>query len=59
MADGTFDAGVLNHFTGEQIKACDEAKIKTYLPKPRTSNNRAKGLFDKQDFIYQPADDEY
>ena len=59
MADGTFDAGVQNHFTGEQIKGCDEAKITTYLRKPRTSNNRAKGLFDKQDFIYQPADDEY
>jgi hypothetical protein len=47
------------YFSGEQIKACDEAKITTYLPKPRTSNNRAKGLYDKQDFIYKPADDEY
>jgi len=47
------------YFSGEQIKACDEARITTYLPKPKTSNNRAKGLYDKQDFIYKPADDEY
>jgi len=47
------------YFSGEQIKACDDARITTYLPKPRTSNNRAKGLYDKQDFIYKPADDEY
>ena len=47
------------YFNGEQIKACDEAKITTYLRKPRTSNNLAKGLYDKQDFIYKPADDEY
>lgn len=47
------------YFSGEQIKACDEAKITTYLPKPKTSNNRAKGLYDKQDFIYKPEDDEY
>ncbi len=47
------------YFNGEQIKACDAAKITTYLPKPKTSNNRAKGLYDKQDFIYKPDDDEY
>jgi len=47
------------YFSGEQIKACDEAKITSYLPKPRTSNNLAKGLYDKQDFIYRPDDDEY
>jgi transposase len=47
------------YFNGEQIKACDEAKITTYLPRPKTSNNLAKGLYDKQDFIYKPDDDEY
>lgn len=47
------------YFNGEQIKACDEARITSYLPRPKTSNNRAKGLYDKQDFIYKPADDEY
>ena len=47
------------YFSGEQIKACEDAGITTYLPKPNTSNNRAKGLFDKRDFIYRPEDDEY
>jgi transposase len=47
------------YFSGEQIKACDDARITTYLPKPKTSGNRAKGLYDKQDFIYKPDDDEY
>ena len=47
------------YFNGEQIKAFDEAKITSYLPRPKTSNNRAKGLYDKQDFIYEPDDDEY
>jgi transposase len=47
------------YFKGEEIKACDDAKITTYLPKPNTSNNRAKGLYDKGDFIYKPEDDEY
>jgi hypothetical protein len=46
------------YFRGEKIKACDEAEITTYLPKPRTSNNRAKGIYDWQDFIYKPDDDE-
>jgi transposase len=30
-----------------------------YIPKTHTSNNRARGLFDKQDFRYVPEDDEY
>ncbi|MDH3510589.1 MAG: IS1182 family transposase [Gammaproteobacteria bacterium] len=47
------------YFSGEQIKACEDGGITTYLPKPNTSNNRAKGLFDKRDFIYRPEDDEY
>jgi transposase len=47
------------YFKGEEIKACEDANITTYLPKPNTSNNRAKGLFDKRDFIYRPEDDEY
>jgi transposase len=47
------------YFKGEEILACDDDGITTYLPKPRTSNNQAKGLFDKQDFIYVAEDDEY
>jgi len=47
------------YFSGEEILACDRANIITYLPKPQTSGNQAKGLFGKRDFIYQPEDDEY
>ena len=47
------------YFKGEEILACDEAGITTYLPKPQTSGNMAKGLSGKRDFIYQPEDDQY
>ena len=47
------------YFKGEQIKACDDANITTYLPRPLTSGNRKKGLFTKEDFVYLGHDDEY
>lgn len=47
------------YFKGEEIRACEEAGITTYLPKPQTSGNMARGLFGKRDFIYKPEDDEY
>ncbi|SEN76973.1 IS1182 family transposase [Nitrosomonas marina] len=47
------------YFNGKEIKACEDAGIKTYLPKCETSSNQAKGLFGKRDFIYKPEDDEY
>lgn len=47
------------YYSGEEIKTCNEAGIKTYLPKPQTSSNQARGYFGKRDFIYHPEDDEY
>lgn len=47
------------YFKGEEIFHCEQAGIKTLVPKPQTSNNQAKGLFDKRDFRYIPAKDEY
>jgi transposase len=47
------------YYSGEEIKSCEEAGVKTYLPKCQTSGNQAKGLFGKRDFIYQPNLDEY
>ena len=47
------------YYSGEEIKTCNEAGIKTYLPKPQTSGNQARGYFGKRDFIYHPKDDEY
>lgn len=37
----------------------EQAGIKTLVPKPQTSNNKAAGLFDKADFRYIPSKDEY
>jgi len=47
------------YFKGEEILACDEAGITTYLPKPQTSGSLSKGMFGKRDFIYRPEEDEY
>ncbi len=47
------------YYKGEQILACDEAEITTYLPKPQTSGSMSKGYFGKRDFIYDAEDDEY
>ena len=47
------------YFSGEEIKACEESGITTYLPKPQTSGSQAKGYFGKRDFIYHCEDDEY
>ncbi len=47
------------YFHGEELRACDDAHITTYVPKPQTSGNLARGLFGKRDFLYKPDDDEY
>jgi transposase len=47
------------YFDGEEILACEEAGITTFLPKPLTSGSKAAGRFGKQDFVYIAKDDEY
>lgn len=47
------------YFKGEQILDCANAGITALVPKTLTSNSRAEGRFDKQDFIYVAADDVY
>jgi hypothetical protein len=47
------------YFTSEEILACDQAKITTYLPKPQTSGSTKKGLFSKRDFMYKADENEY
>jgi transposase len=47
------------YFEGEEIKACEEAGITTFVPKPLTSGAKADGRFGKQDFIYLAEDNEY
>ncbi len=47
------------YFNGPQIKECDDASIKAFVPKPLTSSAKFEGRFDKRDFIYITKDDEY
>lgn len=47
------------YFSSNEIKACEDAGVTTYMPRPQTSKNHAQGLFNKRDFIYQADDDEY
>jgi hypothetical protein len=47
------------YFKSEEIRDCEQAGIKTLVPKPQTSGNKAAGLFDKADFRYIPAKNEY
>jgi transposase len=47
------------YFKGEQILQCEQAGITPIIPKTLTSNSLAEGRFDKQDFIYLRADDQY
>jgi hypothetical protein len=47
------------YYNGTEIHACEQAGIEAYLPKPKTSPNKAKGLFDRAAFTYIEKDDEY
>jgi transposase len=47
------------YFSGEELLACESVGITTYLPRPQTSGNLAKGQYGKRDFIYRPEEDEY
>jgi len=47
------------YYNGDEIRACEQAGIDAYLPKPSTSPNKALGLFDRSMFTYIKKDDEY
>jgi transposase len=47
------------YYSGEEIKACEDAAIAVTLPKPATSGMEAKGQFGKHDFVYLADDDAY
>jgi hypothetical protein len=44
---------------GQEFKVCLEAGIELYVAQPKTSANAKLGLFDKQQFVYDPASDTY
>ena len=41
------------------LAACEDAGIDVYVPKPATSNARARGRFDRRDFVYDRKRDVY
>src|SRR3546814_18998023 len=47
------------YFNGPEIKACEDAGIAVFVPKPMMSNAKANGRFDKADFLYNAQDGEY
>ena len=49
----------MGYYDGQEVKACLQAGITAYLPKPNTSANRKPGLFGKDDFYYDRRRDDY
>lgn len=47
------------YYNGEEVKACEESGITAYVPKPNSSSNLKRGLFTKENFIYEPEKDCY
>ena len=47
------------YYYSEELRICEQNEIVAYVPKPRTSNNEAAGLFGRDAFIYHRQDDEY
>jgi len=47
------------YYSGEEIKACDDAGIEVTLPKPMTSGAKSEGRFGKPDFVYLSDEDVY
>jgi transposase len=47
------------YFDGEEILACEALGVAPYVPKPKTSNAKADGRFDKHDFVYLPDENAY
>ena len=47
------------YYKSDEILNCHKAGITVTLPKPQTSNNKAKGLFVKPDLVYLADEDVY
>jgi len=47
------------YYKGTQIVECESSGIRTYVPKPLTSSAKKKGLFGKEDFVYEREHDRY
>jgi transposase len=49
----------MGYSNGKELKACLEAGIEPYVPRPNPSANRKLGLFGKEQFSYDPEKDTY
>jgi hypothetical protein len=47
------------YYNGEEVKACEQSGITAYVPKPNNSSNLKRGLFTKEDFVYDGGKDCY
>jgi len=47
------------YYSSKEILDCEAHDIVAMVPKPNTSNSKAAGRFDKQDFRYIPETDQY
>ena len=47
------------YYKGQEILTSVQGGITPSVPKTMTSNNKAKGLYDKRDFVYIEQDNEY
>ena len=54
--DVTADAG---YHEEDELAACEEGRIQTFVPRPETSNNGAEQGFTKADFTYLAEQDAY
>jgi transposase len=47
------------YYNGEEVKACEQSGMTVYVPKTNNSSNIKRGLFTKEEFIYDPEKDCY
>ena len=47
------------HFSGDQVLSCEGAGVAPIVPKTLTSSGTKRGLFARQDFIYDAEHDHY
>jgi transposase len=62
LAIGTEEISVVadrGYYSGEQLLECANSGITAYVPKPLTSSGTKRGLFIKQDFVYDTRNDVY
>ena len=49
----------MGYYSGRELRDCEQVGLLTYVPKPYTSDQRKKGLYTKDDFIYESDKDRY